>query len=158
MVTDSAARAARGTRPESREATELRAIRSQQPQLQSAVDLHLELLEVQRRIQGRVPLPMLEITSDSIPAPPGQRHADAAIRGHPARSQRPASDGSADRRRASPLRRAGGTATIRRSRRSDATCSCSTVTGQWFRSGFEQQVASVGVPASGSFAELDGAR
>ena len=42
MVTDSAARAPRGTRPESREAAELRAIRSQQPQLASAVDLHLD--------------------------------------------------------------------------------------------------------------------
>ncbi len=31
------------------------------------------------------------------------------------------------------------------------------VTGQWFRSGFAQQVAGVGVPDSNSFAELDGA-
>ena len=31
------------------------------------------------------------------------------------------------------------------------------VTGQWFRSGFAQQVAGVGIPASNSFAELDGA-
>lgn len=30
------------------------------------------------------------------------------------------------------------------------------VTGQWFRSGFEQQVASVGLPTTSSFAELDG--
>jgi len=30
------------------------------------------------------------------------------------------------------------------------------VTGQWFRNGFAQQVAAVGIPASASFAELDG--
>src|SRR6185436_1050607 len=73
MVTDSAARPPRGTRPESREAAELRAIRSQQPQLASAVDLHLEILEVQRRVQGRVPLPHLEITTESM-----QRHQASA--------------------------------------------------------------------------------
>ena len=30
------------------------------------------------------------------------------------------------------------------------------VTRQWFRSAFEQQVATVGLPASNSFSELDG--
>ena len=40
---------------------ELRAIRQAHPELADAVDLHLELLEVERRIQGRVPLPMLAL-------------------------------------------------------------------------------------------------
>jgi len=66
MVTDSGARATRGARPESREASELRALRAQNPQLQSAVDLHLEILEVQRRVQARVPLPWLDVTADIV--------------------------------------------------------------------------------------------
>jgi hypothetical protein len=37
--------------------------------LAGAVDMHLELLELQRRIQGRVPLPMLDLSADVL-----QRH------------------------------------------------------------------------------------
>jgi len=62
MVTDSAARPARPPRSESRESVELQAIRAQHPELAGAVDMHLELLELQRRIQGRVPLPWLELS------------------------------------------------------------------------------------------------
>jgi hypothetical protein len=65
MVTDSAARPARPARSESREALELQAIRAQHPELETAVDMHLELLELQRRIQGRVPLPMLDLSADT---------------------------------------------------------------------------------------------
>lgn len=57
-------RPARGRRAESREVAELRAIREQHPELADAVDMHLELLEMQRRIQGRVPLPWLEVNAD----------------------------------------------------------------------------------------------
>ena len=45
---------------------ELRAIKDAQPELADAVDMHLELLELQRRIMGRVSLPWLEITADSM--------------------------------------------------------------------------------------------
>jgi Protein involved in formate dehydrogenase formation len=155
MVTDSGARAPRGTRPESREAAELRAIRSLQPQLQSAVDLHLELMEVQRRIQGRVPLPLLAITKDSIER--HQRAATALLRFE---------DIPLDlsdlrlmvRQIADVLRRYGALeeADYQKVQALGRDMRLLTVTGQWFRSAIEQQVASVGVPVPGSFAELDG--
>jgi FdhE protein len=49
---------------------ELRALRDRHPELGDAVDMHLELLELQRRIQGRVPLPTLELSADIM-----SRHA-----------------------------------------------------------------------------------
>jgi hypothetical protein len=155
MVTDSPARGARGARPESREAAELRAIRSQHPQLQSAVDLHLELLEVQRRIQGRVPLPVLEITPDSIAS--HQASATSILRFE---------DIPLDlsdlrlivRQIADVLRRYGALEEMdyQKVQALGRDMRLLAVTGQWFRSGLEQQVASVGVPMPGSFAELDG--
>jgi Protein involved in formate dehydrogenase formation len=66
MVTDSTARPPRPTRAESREALELQSLRAQHPELATAVDMHLELLELQRRIQGRVPLPMLDLSADTL--------------------------------------------------------------------------------------------
>lgn len=63
-VTDSSTRAPRAGRGESREATELRAIKERQPDLADAVDMHLALLEVQRRIQGRIPLPWFELNAE----------------------------------------------------------------------------------------------
>jgi hypothetical protein len=155
MVTDSAARAARGTRPESREATELRAIRSQQPQLASAVDLHLEILEVQRRVQGRVPLPHLEITSASMErhqtsATPLLRFEDIPLDLSDLRLM--------VRQTADVLRRYGALeeGDYRKIQSLGRDMQLVDVTAQWFRSGLAQQVASMGVP-SGSFAELDGA-
>jgi Protein involved in formate dehydrogenase formation len=52
---------------------ELHAIRERHPELASAVDLHLELLELQRRIQVRVPLPSMELSADIL-----KRHQAAA--------------------------------------------------------------------------------
>ena len=73
-MSDSASRPARPPRAESREAAELHAIRERHPELASAVDLHLELLELQRRIQVRVPLPTLDLSADVL-----KRHqADAS--------------------------------------------------------------------------------
>lgn len=46
--------------------SELRAIRAQQPELQAAVDLHIELLSLQRRLQGRVPLPWIDVTAEAL--------------------------------------------------------------------------------------------
>ena len=53
---------------------ELHAIRERHPELATAVDLHLELLELQRRIQLRVPLPSLDLSEPTL-----KRHqADAS--------------------------------------------------------------------------------
>jgi formate dehydrogenase maturation protein FdhE len=60
-VADRTARPSRPGRLESREAIELRALKQRQPELGDAVDMHLELLEVQRRIQARIPLPSFEL-------------------------------------------------------------------------------------------------
>ena len=155
-MTDSAARAARGTRPESREAAELRTIRSQQPQLASAVDLHLEILEVQRRVQGRVTLPHLEITSESMlrhqaTATPLLRFEDIPLDLSDLRLM--------VRQTADVLRRYGALeeGDYRKIQSLGRDMRLIEVTGQWFRSGFAQQVAGVGAPDSNSFAELDGA-
>jgi hypothetical protein len=51
------ARHGRPQRVESREIAELRNLRSAQPELASAADLQIELLQAQRRVQARVPLP-----------------------------------------------------------------------------------------------------
>ena len=51
----------RSPRAESREITELRAVKARHPELAGAVDMHIELLELQRRVQGRVPLPPLDL-------------------------------------------------------------------------------------------------
>jgi formate dehydrogenase maturation protein FdhE len=59
-VADPAARQPRTGRSESREYAELRALREQQPELAHAVDMHLELLDVQRRVQARIPLPSFD--------------------------------------------------------------------------------------------------
>src|SRR6185369_11554410 len=56
-VTD---RPARPARAESREVVELKGIKSQHPELASAVDMQLELVEVQRRVKARVPLPWIQ--------------------------------------------------------------------------------------------------
>jgi hypothetical protein len=72
-VTDQGGRPPRPARSESREAVALRAIKEEHPELGSAVDMHLELVELYRRVQGRVPLPSLEISADIL-----QRHAAEA--------------------------------------------------------------------------------
>ena len=156
MVTDSAARAARGTRPESREAAELRALRSQQPQLAAAVDLHLEILEVQRRVQGRVPLPNLEITSESI-----QRHQESAT---PLLRFEDIPLDLSDlrlmvRQTADVLRRYGALEEddYGKVQSLGRDMQLLAVTGQWFLHALAHQVASVGVQRSDAFAELDGA-
>ena len=155
MVPDSVARAARGTRPESREAAELRTIRFQYPQLQSAVDLHLELLEGQRRVHGRVPLPLLAISAESI-----QRHQASAI---PILRFEDIPLDLSDlrlmvRQTADVLRRYGTLEEVayQKIHVLGRDMQLLAVAGQWFRSAFEEQVVSVGMPAFSGFAELDG--
>jgi len=48
-------------RTEPREIVELRRLKEQQPDLASAVDLQIELLQLQRRVQTRVPLPAINL-------------------------------------------------------------------------------------------------
>jgi FdhE protein len=59
----------RSPRPESREITELRAVKARHPELAGAVDMHIELLELQRRVLSRVPLPPLDLDANVF-----QRH------------------------------------------------------------------------------------
>jgi hypothetical protein len=65
-LTEQGGRPLRPARTDSREAAELRAIKASHPELSEAVELHLELLELQRRIQGRVPLPWLELNAEIL--------------------------------------------------------------------------------------------
>ena len=63
---DPAARPPRPSRSDSREAQELRALKERQPDLADAVNMHLELLEVQRRVQGRIPIPHIDLSPETI--------------------------------------------------------------------------------------------
>jgi formate dehydrogenase maturation protein FdhE len=65
-VADPAARPPRPARSDTREAAELRAIKDRQPELGDAVNMHLELLELHRRIQNRVPLPSFELSAEIL--------------------------------------------------------------------------------------------
>ena len=53
-------------RAEPREIVELRRLKDEQPDLASAVDLQIELLQLQRRVQARVPLPSIRLDSDYL--------------------------------------------------------------------------------------------
>ena len=48
-------------RGESREVLELRHLRDEQPDLAQAIDLQIQLLQLQRRVQSRVPLPAINL-------------------------------------------------------------------------------------------------
>jgi FdhE protein len=54
----------RSARAESREITELRQLKIRQPELGDAVDLHVALLSLQRRVQGRVPMSWVEVAPE----------------------------------------------------------------------------------------------
>lgn len=51
----------------------MKALREERPDLAEAVDMHVELLELQRRVQGRVPLPSMDLSPAAISA--HQQHA-----------------------------------------------------------------------------------
>ena len=55
-------------RPESREIVELRRLKDEQPDLASAVNLQIELLQLQRRVQPRVPLPSIKLDTEYLNA------------------------------------------------------------------------------------------
>jgi len=48
-------------RADPRDVAELKRIKTAQPELASAVDMQLALVEMQRRVQGRVPLPWIQV-------------------------------------------------------------------------------------------------
>ena len=56
--------APRPQRPEPRDLTELRALRAAQPELAPAIDLQIELIELQRRLRARVPTPVAPLSMD----------------------------------------------------------------------------------------------
>jgi hypothetical protein len=58
----------RTSRAEPREIVELRHLRASQPDLASAVDMQIALVEMQRRVQSRVPLPWIQADSDWLAA------------------------------------------------------------------------------------------
>jgi formate dehydrogenase maturation protein FdhE len=49
------------TRAEPREIVELRQLKDDQPELATAIDLQIQLLQMQRRVQSRVPLPSIDL-------------------------------------------------------------------------------------------------
>jgi formate dehydrogenase maturation protein FdhE len=53
-------------RADSREIAELRQLRQDQPDLASAVDLQVELIQLQRRVQSRVALPSIKLDTDHL--------------------------------------------------------------------------------------------
>ena len=53
-------------RSEPREIAELRKLKQEQPDLSSAADLQIELLQLQRRIQARVPLPSIKLDPEYL--------------------------------------------------------------------------------------------
>ena len=50
----------RAPRAEPREIVELRQLKLEQPELAAAVDMQIALVEIQRRVQARVPLPWIQ--------------------------------------------------------------------------------------------------
>ena len=65
MVTD---RPPRPARFEPREIVELRQLKAAQPDLAAAVDMQIALVEMQRRVQSRVPLPWLQVDDAGLRA------------------------------------------------------------------------------------------
>jgi hypothetical protein len=152
-VTD-APRPARSPRSESPEVAELRALRARQPELADAVDMHLELLELQRRIQGRVPLPWLELNTEVLTrhqaqARPILRFEDIPLDLTDLRLM--------VRQTADVLRRCGALEEpdYQQVQRLGRDMNLVTVVGQWYRSAAEHHaVAAVGssnpAPATGA--------
>ncbi|CAN5370787.1 formate dehydrogenase accessory protein FdhE [soil metagenome] len=58
----------RPPRSETREIAELRRLREEQPDLISAIDLQIELLQLQRRVQSRVSLPTISLEPEHLKA------------------------------------------------------------------------------------------
>ncbi len=124
---------------------ELRLLRARQPELADAADMHLQLLELQVRIQGRVPLPWLELNAEML-----TRHQ---AEGRPILRFEDIPLDLTDlrlmvRQTAEVLRRAGALddADYQKVQTLGRDMTLVTVVGQWFRSAAEQHmVATVGL-------------
>jgi len=71
-------RPSRPQRPDPRDIAELKQIKAEQPDLASGVDMQIALVEMQRRVQGRVPLPWIQIDAEQAAA--HQRDARPLVR------------------------------------------------------------------------------
>ena len=58
----------RAPRADTREVAELKQIKAAQPELAAAVDMQLALVDMQRRVQGRVPLPWIQVDPEWLRA------------------------------------------------------------------------------------------
>jgi hypothetical protein len=154
-VGEPADRTARPTRSGSREAAALRALKADHPELGDAVDMHLELVELFRRVQGRVTLPSMAITADVV-----RRHAAEA------RPLLRFEDIPLDltdlrllvRQTADILRRHGALeeADYQRVQTLGRDMKLLAATGDWYRSAAESHlVASVGVSAAAAAPSTD---
>jgi hypothetical protein len=76
-VSDPPDRPARPARAEPRDVVELKRIKAARPELASAVDMQLELVEVLRRVQTRVPLPWIQLAPGWLEAQ--QRAGHSAV-------------------------------------------------------------------------------
>jgi formate dehydrogenase maturation protein FdhE len=144
-VSDPGGRPPRPARSDTREAAELRALKEQHPELGDAVDMHLELIELQRRIQGRVPLPALELSAEilarhSAEARPMLRFENIPLEPTDLRLM--------VRQTADVLRRHGALdeADYQKVQAAGRDMTLVTLVAQWYRSGAERHVAVVGVP------------
>src|SRR5690242_11921264 len=54
----------RPARAETREVIELKQLKASQPELASAIDMQIALVDMQRRVQSRVPLPWLQVDAE----------------------------------------------------------------------------------------------
>lgn len=62
-------KAAHRGRPDSREVVELTHLKEEHPELEAVANLQIELVQLQRRVQGRIPLPSLHVEPNDL-----QRH------------------------------------------------------------------------------------
>jgi len=139
----------RAPRPESRQISELRALRARQPELAEAVDMHLELLELERRVLGRVSLPALDLSEASV-----TRHN---IDGRPLLKFEDIPLDLTDlrlmvRQAADVLRRFGALdeGDHRDVQALGRDLKLLAVAATWYRSAAERHVAGIGRPATGS--------
>jgi hypothetical protein len=134
---------------------ELHAIRERHPELASAVDLHLELLELQRRIQVRVPLPTLDLSADVLKR--HQANANAVLRFEDIPLD-PTDLRLMVRQTADVLRRFGALeeSDYAKAQAAGRDMNLTVLAGQWYRSAAERQMtAAVGTPTVGAPAASD---
>jgi ribosomal protein L40E len=74
-------RPVRPPRSDTREVLELKQIKAEHPELAAAVDMQIELVDVQRRVQSRVPLPWMQFEPQWLAA---QRQTADILRRHDA--------------------------------------------------------------------------